>query len=58
MGVSRCGLADATQWHRGLLGLAIAGALIGGMLYEDMGPFWMFLWAGVWVRGGLLLFAG
>ena len=53
MGATAQGFLSAVYFGLG----SAAGAFIGGMLYEDMGPFWMFLWAGVWVLGGLLLFA-
>ena len=33
-----------------------AGALIGGVLYEQLGPLGMYRWAGIWVLLGLLFF--
>ena len=52
MGATAQGLLSATYFGLGATG----GGLIGGYLYEHIGPFQMYFWAGTWVLGGLILF--
>jgi PPP family 3-phenylpropionic acid transporter len=52
MGATAQGLLSATYFGLGATG----GGLIGGYLYEHIGPFQMYFWAGIWVLFGLILF--
>lgn len=52
MGATAQGLLTATYFGLGATG----GGLIGGYLYEHIGPFQMYFWAGICVFGGLILF--
>jgi len=53
MGATAQGLLSATFFGLGATG----GGLTGGFLYEQVGPFWMYFCAGMWVFVGFLLFA-
>ena len=52
MGATAQGLLSAVYFGMGAAG----GGLIGGFLYEHIGPFWMYFCAGIWVFIGLLIF--
>jgi MFS transporter, PPP family, 3-phenylpropionic acid transporter len=52
MGATAQGLLSAIYFGVGATG----GGLFGGYLYEHLGPFHMYFWAGIWVFGGLVLF--
>jgi len=53
MGATAQGLLTSVNFGLG----AIVGALAGGFLYEHVGPWLMYRWAGFGVLAGLLLFA-
>jgi len=51
--------ADATRRHKLALAVAIVGAvgpLIGGSLYQHIGPFAMYRWGAIGLLIGLLIF--
>lgn len=52
MGATAQGLLSATYFGMGATG----GGLIGGYLYEQIGPFQMYFYAGIWVSIALILF--
>ena len=52
MGATAQGILSATYFGLGATG----GGLIGGHLYEAIGLYQMYFWAGIWVLGGLILF--
>ena len=52
LGATAQGLLTAIYFGLG----STAGGLVGGYLYDHLGPFRMFFWAGICVLGGLILF--
>lgn len=53
MGATAQGMLSATFFGLGATG----GGLAGGFLYQQVGPFWMYFCAGMWVFLGFILFA-